>query len=124
MNAVSFKITPRDEEVLKFVLEGYDDRATTAGLGMSPRTVKQHMHSLSRRARIESGNKRVTLLRRLATPEKAEGGWVAFTARELRAVIDAADGKTNQEIADMGIARTAHGVRNLMRSVFDKCGVW
>lgn len=50
---VPLKIMARDEQVLKLVLEGYDDRAVGKALGISPGTVEQHMQSRQRRIRTE-----------------------------------------------------------------------
>ncbi len=64
------KITPRDQQVLHLLVQGYSNKEIASHLNISPRTVKQHLRTLFLRAGIREGRKRV----RLATAafEKAE----------------------------------------------------
>jgi len=55
------KITRRDQDVLKLLVEGYSNKEIAAELNLSPRTVKQHLRTLFLRARIKQGRKRVIL---------------------------------------------------------------
>jgi len=55
------KITPRDEDVLRLLMQGCSNREIAAQLKISPRTVKQHLRTLFLRAGIREGRKRVKL---------------------------------------------------------------
>jgi DNA-binding NarL/FixJ family response regulator len=55
------KITQRDEQVLKLLVQGYSNKEIASQLSISPRTVKQHLRTLFLRAGITEGRKRVKL---------------------------------------------------------------
>ena len=55
------KITRRDQDVLKLLVEGCSNKEIAAELKISPRTVKQHLRTLFLRAGIKHGRKRVIL---------------------------------------------------------------
>ena len=55
------KITQRDGQVLKLLVQGCSNKEIAAQLKISPRTVKQHLRTLFLRAGIRSGRKRVRL---------------------------------------------------------------
>ena len=55
------KITQRDAEVLKLLVQGCSNKEIAAQLHISPRTVKQHLRTLFLRAGIKDGRKRVKL---------------------------------------------------------------
>jgi DNA-binding NarL/FixJ family response regulator len=55
------KITPRDEDVLKLLVQGCGNKDIAKELRISPRTVKQHLRCLFLRAGISEGPKRVIL---------------------------------------------------------------
>jgi len=49
------KITQRDEQVLKLLVEGCSNKDIAAQLSISPRTVKQHLRTLFLEAEIKDG---------------------------------------------------------------------
>lgn len=55
------KITRRDHEVLKLLVQGCSNKEIASELHISPRTVKQHLRMLFLRAGIKQGRKRVIL---------------------------------------------------------------
>ncbi|HWH60742.1 MAG TPA: helix-turn-helix transcriptional regulator [Terriglobales bacterium] len=55
------KITHRDEQVLKLLVQGCSNKEIASELAISPRTVKQHLRTLFLRAGIKAGRKRVIL---------------------------------------------------------------
>ncbi len=55
------KITRRDEDVLRLLVQGCSNKEIAAQLKISPRTVKQHLRTLFLRAGIRDGRKRVKL---------------------------------------------------------------
>jgi DNA-binding NarL/FixJ family response regulator len=61
VNLQDIKITVRDEEVLKLLVQGCSNKEIAAQLHISPRTVKQHLRTLFLRAGIRDGRKRVKL---------------------------------------------------------------
>ena len=61
VNISQIKITQRDAEVLKLLIQGCSNKEIAAQLGISPRTVKQHLRTLFLRAGIREGRKRVKL---------------------------------------------------------------
>src|SRR5581483_12454509 len=52
------KITQRDEQVLKLLVQGCTNKEIASELRISPRTVKQHLRTLFLRAGIKDGRKR------------------------------------------------------------------
>jgi DNA-binding NarL/FixJ family response regulator len=68
----SIKITQRDEQVLKFLVEGCSNKEIAEELNISPRTVKQHLRTLFLRAGIKDGRKRVKLATAVFQREQRE----------------------------------------------------
>ncbi len=56
-----FRVTRRDEEILRLLMEGCSNKEIAGELHISPRTVKQHLRGLFQRAGICDGRKRVKL---------------------------------------------------------------
>jgi len=75
LNLEQIKITRRDQEVLKLLVQGCSNKEIAAELGISPRTVKQHLRTLFLRAGIKHGRKRVVLATALF--EKEQMNYVA-----------------------------------------------
>ncbi len=61
INIEEVKVTPRDEQVLKLLVQGCSNKEIADQLNISPRTVKQHLRTLFLRAGIRDGRKRVKL---------------------------------------------------------------
>jgi len=61
LNLEQIKITRRDQDVLKLLVQGCSNKEIAAELNISPRTVKQHLRTLFLRAGIRQGRKRVIL---------------------------------------------------------------
>ena len=66
------KITPRDEEVLKLLVQGCSNKEIAQQLNISPRTVKQHLRTLFLRAGIRDGRKRVKLATAMFQKEQTQ----------------------------------------------------
>ena len=64
------KITPRDEQVLKLLVEGCSNKEIASELNISPRTVKQHLRTLFLRAGIRECRKRGKLSTAMYTREQ------------------------------------------------------
>lgn len=55
------KITPRDAEVLRLLVQGCSNKEIASHLKISPRTVKQHLRTMFLRAETREGHKPVKL---------------------------------------------------------------
>ena len=70
INIEEVKITPRDEQVLKLLVQGCSNKEIADQLNISPRTVKQHLRTLFLRAGIRDGRKRVKLATAMFSKEQ------------------------------------------------------
>ena len=61
MDLNEMKVTPREQQVLDLLVQGFSDKEIAGQLSISPRTVKQHLRTLFLRAGIRDGRKRVKL---------------------------------------------------------------
>lgn len=66
------KITVRDAEVLKLLVQGCSNKEIASQLKISPRTVKQHLRTMFLRAGIRDGRKRVKLATAMFQKEQME----------------------------------------------------
>ncbi len=66
------KITPRDAEVLKLLVQGCSNKEIASQLNITPRTVKQHLRTMFLRAGIREGRKRVKLATAMFQKEQME----------------------------------------------------
>jgi DNA-binding NarL/FixJ family response regulator len=66
------KITPRDAQVLKLLVQGCSNKEIASQLNISPRTVKQHLRTMFLRAGIRDGRKRVRLATAMFQKEQKE----------------------------------------------------
>ena len=71
VNLDEIKITPRDYQILKLLAQGCSNKEIARQLGISPRTVKQHLRTLFLRAGIKDGRKRVKLATAMYCKEEA-----------------------------------------------------
>jgi len=72
INIEDIKITPRDEQVLKLLVQGCSNKEIASILNISPRTVKQHLRTLFLRAGIREGRKRVKLATAVFVKEQTQ----------------------------------------------------
>ena len=117
-------VTPRDQQVLNLLVQGYSNKEIGGELKISPSTVKQHLHKLFCHARILDGRKRVKLVRYLCAGESAvmtpcDG----LNPTEGRISILVWEGLTNREISKI-VGTSEQMVKNHLRRTFDKLGVW
>src|SRR5437667_4197427 len=70
LDLTTIKITHRDEQVLKLLVQGCSNKEIAAQLNISPRTVKQHLRTLFLRAGIRDGRKRVKLVTAMFVKEQ------------------------------------------------------
>lgn len=76
LNLEQIKITRRDQDVLKLLVQGCSNKEIASELNIRPRTVKQHLRTLFLRAGIKQGRKPVILT--TAIFEKEEMSHVAL----------------------------------------------
>ena len=72
INLNEIKITPRDQEVLRLLVQGCSNKEIASQLNISPRTVKQHLRTLFLRAGIKEGRKRVKLATAMFIKEQVQ----------------------------------------------------
>jgi DNA-binding NarL/FixJ family response regulator len=123
-NLDQFKVSPREQQVLNLLVQGCSNKEIGSQLNISPRTVRDHLRMLFSRAGIREGAKRVKLARyahdgksTVMTP--CEG----LNPRENQISILVWEGLINREIGKI-VGISEHGVKNHLRSAFDKLGVW
>lgn len=68
----NIKITQRDLQVLRLLVQGCSNKEIATQLNISPRTVKQHLRTLFLRAGITEGRKRVRLATAMFQKEQME----------------------------------------------------
>jgi DNA-binding NarL/FixJ family response regulator len=66
------KITPRDQQVLRLLVQGCSNKEIASHLNIRPRTVKQHLRTLFLRAGIKEGRKRVKLATAMFIKEQVQ----------------------------------------------------
>lgn len=72
LNLEKIKVTRRDQQVLRLLMQGCSNKDIAAELKISPRTVKQHLRTLFLRAGITQGRKRVILATAALQKEQME----------------------------------------------------
>jgi DNA-binding NarL/FixJ family response regulator len=72
INLNEIKITPRDQQVLRLLVQGCSNKEIASQLSISPRTVKQHLRTLFLRAGIKEGRKRVKLATAMFIKEQVQ----------------------------------------------------
>jgi DNA-binding NarL/FixJ family response regulator len=61
INLDQFQVSPRDQQILRLLVQGYSNKEIGGQLHVSLRTVKQHLRMLFLRVGIRDGAKRVKL---------------------------------------------------------------
>lgn len=121
------KITPRDQQILDLLVQGCDNKEIAARLGIEARTVKQHLRTLFLRAGITEGRKRVKLATALAALNVSVGGQLErppqLAPKEIKVATLVSRGMSNRDIASE-IGTSTQVVKNYLRTVYDRLGVW
>jgi DNA-binding NarL/FixJ family response regulator len=122
------RITPRDREILDLLVQGCSNEDIAKELGIAARTVKSHLRTLYMRFGIEGEGQRVRLALAVSSPVVTEGTRTApvsdlLTPREISIVECVCNGEINRDIGEeMGMSEQC--VKNSLRVIFDKAGVW
>jgi DNA-binding NarL/FixJ family response regulator len=118
------KVTPRDQQILNLLVQGFSNQEIAGELNISSRTVKQHLRMLFSRAGIHDGSKRVKLARYAHQDESAVmPPWEGLNLKENEISDLVWRGLTNREIGKI-VGTSEQVIKNHLRSVFDKLGVW
>ena len=118
------KVTPRDRQVLNLLVQGCSNKEIAGQLNISPHrktaptnSIPARRHSRGPQAR-EAGYRHVQPGRgAIMTPREC------LTIKELEIAMLVWEGMTNREIGRI-IGTTEQVIKNHLRSIFDKLGVW
>ena len=124
INLDQVKLTPREQQVVNLLVQGFSNREIGDELCISLRTVKQHLRMLFLRVGILDGSKRVKLARYAHDDESlvitpCEG----LNPKENQISVLVWGGLTNREIGKI-VGTSEQVIKNHLRSAFDKLGVW
>jgi len=111
MSEKPVRLGQREQQIVELLLQGCDNDEIARQLSMARRTVKAHFNRLFLRFGITSGIKRVKLATLLYRRQ---------LCLEANVV---AQGLKNKEVADE-IGTTEHVVKNYLRVIYDKLGLW
>jgi len=121
------RLAPRQARLVELLLEGAGNAEIGREMRIAVRTVKAHLNTLFAKFRIYGGGKRVRLAMALYRKPPGVGptgvSYAALTTRQRQVTELVSLGLSNGEIgAQLGIAPGV--VKNHLRSIYDKIGVW
>jgi DNA-binding NarL/FixJ family response regulator len=116
------QIPPHNRELVALLLEGNSDGEIASQLGVNEGSVKKRLGDLYFELGIRDGAKRVRLIAALS--DKSEKLFLPpLTPRERQVAELTLAGRTNPQISvEIGIS--VQQIKNYLRVIFDKCGVW
>lgn len=122
----AIQLTPREQDIIQFLLLGCDITEISKNLNIAPRTVKAHLTRIYLRFGIVGGVKRVKLAN-LLLPGSLKSNCVQESlrrnAREGLVIELVAQGLNNRQLAAaLGISE--HVIKNKLRSIYDRLGLW
>ncbi len=117
----------REQQIAELLLQGCDNAEIARQLNMARRTVKAHFNRLFLRFGITGGIKRVklaTLLyrRQLCSEASATENVSPTNANSKSSLSLPKDSKTARSQPNIGT--TEHVVKNYLRVIYDKLGLW
>jgi DNA-binding NarL/FixJ family response regulator len=121
------QLTPRERDVIKLLLLGCDITEISKTLNIAPRTVKAHFSRIYLRYGISGGIKRVKLATLVLSEPFVHTDRVHTSVdaneRERQVIELVAQGLNNRQMAiAMGISE--HAIKNNLKSIYDRLGVW
>jgi DNA-binding NarL/FixJ family response regulator len=122
----TIQLTPREHDIIEFLLLGCDITEIGKNLNIAPRTVKAHLTRIYLRFGIIGGVKRVKLANLLLSePLKDDCVHESFTRNEReRLLIElVSQGLNNREMAAV-LGISAQVVKNKLRLIYDRLGLW
>ena len=120
------QLSPRERQVVELLLQGCENDEIAKQLNITPRTVKAYLNRLFLRFGINSGVKRVKLATLLYRKQLFSDRDTAPEPRrdpELRIIELVAQGLTNKDVAGE-IGSTESALKNCVRRIYDKLGLW
>ena len=127
MNESSIRLGPREQQIAELLLQGCDNSEIARQLKMARRTVKAHFNRLFLTFRDywryqASQTRNYSLSEAIMFGEQRYGNRVP-SEREHQVIELVAQGLKNREVAD-AIGTTEHVVKNYLRIIYDKLGLW
>ena len=127
MKGQSIRLGARETQIVKLLMRGCNNAEIARQLKIARRTVKKHLERLFRRFRITGGIKRVKLATLVVSDTKVTAneseGSVISSKREQQVIQLVAQGLKNREVAH-AIGIEEHVVKNYLRVIYDKLGLW
>jgi DNA-binding NarL/FixJ family response regulator len=127
MKGESVRLGARETQIVKLLMRGCDNAEIARRLKIARRTVKAHLERLFRRFRITGGIKRVKLAILVVSdammPANESHGRLIASKRERQVIQLVAQGLKNREVAE-AIGIEEHIVKNYLRVLYDKLGLW
>lgn len=123
----AIQLTPRERDIVELLLLGCDNTEISKNLNIAPRTVKAHFSRLYLRLGILDGIKRVKLCNLLVPEafrrtERCEKS-VDANERKQQVIELVAQGLNNRQMA-LVMGTSEHVIKNHLRSIYDKLGLW
>jgi DNA-binding NarL/FixJ family response regulator len=120
--SLELQTTPGEQRIVDLLLEGHDTREIASRMGLQEQGIRNRLRVIYRKAGISDGRKRVRLIDALSA--KQEKLFLpTLTPRERQIAELVISGLTNPDIASR-LDLSVQVVKNYLRAVFDKCGVW
>ncbi|HLV88385.1 MAG TPA: helix-turn-helix transcriptional regulator [Candidatus Sulfotelmatobacter sp.] len=121
------RLTPREQDIIELLLLGYDITEISKHLSIAPRTVKAHFGRIYLRFGIMGGIKRVKLATLLLSkgliPSEPNQSPVSANERERQMIKLVAQGLNNRQMATV-MGTSEHVIKNDLKSIYDRLGVW
>jgi len=116
---------PKERQIVDLLLQGCDNSEIARNLNMAERTVKAYFNRMFVRYGIQGGIKRVKLATLLYRRVMRAGTGIFRrpSQREHFIIQRVAEGCKNREIAE-SLGTTEHVIKNDLRLIYDKLGLW
>ena len=123
----AIQLTPRERDVVELLLLGCDNTEISKNLNIAPRTVKAHFSRLYLRFGIADGIKRVKLCNLLSaegfmSTDRSDKAFLV-SERKQQVIELVAQGLNNRQMAVL-MGTSEHVIKNYLRSIYDKLGLW
>ncbi|MGA8224339.1 MAG: helix-turn-helix transcriptional regulator [Candidatus Acidiferrales bacterium] len=123
----TIRLTPRERDIVGLLLLGCDHTEIGKNLNIAPRTVKAHFSRLYLRFGIVDGIKRVKLCKLVVSEAVTSADnidkSVDENGRKQQVIELVARGLNNRQMA-VAMGTSEHIIKNSLRSIYDKLGLW
>ena len=121
------RLGPREQQIVELLLQGCDNAEIATQLKMARRTVKAHFNrlfpSFRNYRRYQASQTRDPVVPEASMSANGRYGTRVPSEREHRVIQLVAEGLKNREVAE-AIGTTEHVVKNYLRVIYDKLGLW